>query len=97
GLRPRRTAAAAARPRSREPDYASQGLRAPSLDLASTIGPVDAARIADFLAESPLFACLSPTDRLALAGKMRARHVASDEAVFHRDDEAVNVCLVRAG
>jgi len=58
---------------------------------------VDAARIADFLAESPLFACLSPTDRLALAGKMRARHFARDEVVFHRDDEAGHVFLIVAG
>ena len=58
---------------------------------------MDAARIADFLAESPLFACLSPTDRLALAGKMRARHFARDEVVFHRDDEAGHVFLIVAG
>jgi len=58
---------------------------------------VDAGRIADFLAESPLFACLSPTDRLALAGKMRARHFARDEVVFHRDDEAGHVFLIVAG
>ena len=58
---------------------------------------MDAGRIADFLAESPLFACLSPTDRLALAGKMRARHFARDEVVFHRDDEAGHVFLIVAG
>ena len=58
---------------------------------------MDAARIADFLAESPLFACLGPADRLALAAKMRARHFARDEVVFHRDDEAGHVFLIVAG
>jgi len=58
---------------------------------------VDATRIADFLAESPLFACLTVSDRLAIAGKMRPRHFARDEIVFHRDDEAGQVFLIVAG
>jgi CRP/FNR family transcriptional regulator, cyclic AMP receptor protein len=58
---------------------------------------VDPAHIADFLAESPLFACLSAADRLALATKMRPRHFARDEVVFHRDDEAGHVFLIVAG
>jgi CRP/FNR family transcriptional regulator len=58
---------------------------------------VDPARIADFLVESPLFACLGPADRLTLATKMRPRHFARDEVVFHRDDEAGQVFLIVAG
>jgi len=58
---------------------------------------VDATRIADFLAESPLFACLTVSERLAIAGKMRPRHFARDEIVFHRDDEAGQVFLIVAG
>ena len=58
---------------------------------------MDATRIADYLAESPLFACLAATDRLALAGKMRPRHFARDEIIFHRDDEAGHVFLIAAG
>ncbi|TME65231.1 MAG: Crp/Fnr family transcriptional regulator [Chloroflexi bacterium] len=58
---------------------------------------MDATRIADFLAESPLFACLTVSDRLAIAGKMRPRHFARDEIVFHRDDEAGQVFLIVAG
>ena len=58
---------------------------------------MDATRIADYLAESPLFACLTATDRLALAGKMRPRHFARDEIIFHRDDEAGHVFLIAAG
>ena len=58
---------------------------------------MDATRIADFLAESPLFACLTVSDRLAIAGKMRPRHFAHDEIVFHRDDEAGQVFLIVAG
>ena len=58
---------------------------------------MDATRIADFLAESPLFACLTVSERLAIAGKMRPRHFARDEIVFHRDDEAGQVFLIVAG
>jgi CRP/FNR family transcriptional regulator, cyclic AMP receptor protein len=58
---------------------------------------VDLARIADYLIESPLFACLGPEDRLAIAAKMRQRHFARDEVIFHRDDEAGQVFLIVAG
>jgi CRP/FNR family cyclic AMP-dependent transcriptional regulator len=58
---------------------------------------VDVSGIADFLVEHPLFACLGPTDRLALAARMRPRHFARDEAIFHRDDEAGQVYLIIAG
>ena len=64
---------------------------------ASISRRVDTTRIADYLAESPLFACLAATDRLALAGKMRPRHFARDEIIFHRDDEAGHVFLIAAG
>jgi CRP/FNR family transcriptional regulator, cyclic AMP receptor protein len=58
---------------------------------------VDFAKIADYLGENPLFACLTPGDRLAIAAKMRARHFARDEVIFHRDDEAGQVYLITAG
>ena len=58
---------------------------------------VDATAIADFLAESPHFACLSADDRLALASKMRPRQFARDEVVFHRDDAAGQVFLIASG
>jgi len=65
---------------------------------AAAVSPrVDYAKIADYLSESPLFACLSPADRLAIAAKMRPRHFARDEVVFHRDDEAGQVYLITAG
>jgi CRP-like cAMP-binding protein len=58
---------------------------------------MDAAAVADFLAESPLFDCLSSQDRLALAAKMRPRQFARDEVVFHRDDPAGQVFLITSG
>jgi CRP/FNR family transcriptional regulator/CRP/FNR family cyclic AMP-dependent transcriptional regulator len=58
---------------------------------------VDITRIADYLVEHPLFACLGPADRLALAARMRQRHFARDEIIFHRDDEAGQVFLIVAG
>lgn len=53
--------------------------------------------MADYLGESPLFACLSAQDRLALAGKMRPRHFARDEVIFHNDDPAGQVFLITSG
>jgi len=58
---------------------------------------VDSAQVADFLAESPLFACLSDLDRLTLAAKMRPRQFGRDEVVFHRDDPAGQVFLITSG
>ena len=58
---------------------------------------MEAAQVADFLAESPLFACLSPQDRFTLAAKMRPRQFARDEVVFHRDDPAGQVFLIASG
>ena len=62
-----------------------------------TIAPVDVGAVADYLGESPLFACLSAHDRLELAGKMRPRHFARDEVVFHNDDPAGQVFLITSG
>lgn len=53
--------------------------------------------VAEFLSVSPLFACLSPEDRLTLAGRMRMRRYARDEVVFHRDDPAGHLYVVVAG
>jgi len=58
---------------------------------------VDSAQVADFLAESPLFACLNDMDRLALAGRMRPRQFGRDEVIFHRDDPASQVFLITSG
>lgn len=58
---------------------------------------MDVAAVADYLGESPLFACLGPADRLALAGKMRPRHFARDEVIFHNDDPAGQVFLITSG
>lgn len=58
---------------------------------------MDVARVAEYLAENPVFACLSGTDRTALASRMHARQFARDEIVFHRDDPAGHVFLIAAG
>src|SRR2546429_2858496 len=58
---------------------------------------MDVAAIADFLAESPVFACLTPVERIAIASKVRPRHFSRDEIVFHRDDDAGQVFLIVAG
>ena len=58
---------------------------------------VDVDAVADYLGESPLFACLNPEDRLTLAGRMRVRHFARGEVVFHNDDPAGHVFLITSG
>lgn len=58
---------------------------------------MDVSRIADYLVEHPLFACLGPSERLTLATRMRSRHFARDEVIFHREDEAAHVFLIVAG
>lgn len=58
---------------------------------------VDAARIADYLAFSPVFAPLGQSDRLDLAARMRPRHFAKGEVVFHQDDPAAHLYLVASG
>ena len=58
---------------------------------------VDVDAVADYLGESPLFACLNPEDRFTLAGRMRVRHFARGEVVFHNDDPAGHVFLITSG
>lgn len=58
---------------------------------------MDVSRIADYLVEHPLFACLGPRERLTLASRMRSRHFTRDEVIFHREDEAGQVFLIVAG
>lgn len=58
---------------------------------------MDVARVTDYLAENPVFACLSLPDRAAVAARMRPRQFARDEVVFHRDDPAGHVFLIAAG
>ena len=58
---------------------------------------MDIDAVADYLGESPLFACLGAQDRLTLAGKMRVRHFARGEVVFHNDDPAGHVFLITSG
>jgi CRP/FNR family transcriptional regulator len=67
------------------------------LTLTALFSDVDITVVADYLGESPLFACLSPNDRVALAGKMRPKHFARDEVVFHNDDPAGHVFLITSG
>ncbi|HYR93928.1 MAG TPA: Crp/Fnr family transcriptional regulator [Methylomirabilota bacterium] len=59
--------------------------------------PVDVTAIADYLAFSPVFAPLSPKERLDLASRMRPRHFARNEVVFHRDDPATHLYLIASG
>ena len=58
---------------------------------------MEPAQVADLLSESPLFACLSAQDRLALATRLRPRTFGRDEVVFHRDDPASQVFLITSG
>src|SRR5207253_365652 len=58
---------------------------------------MDPQAIADYLAYSPVFAPLSAQDRLELAARMRPRHFAKGEIVFHQDDPAGHVYLLASG
>jgi len=58
---------------------------------------VDVTSIADYLAFQPLFAPLSPKERLDLATRMRPKHFARNEVVFHRDDPATHLYLIATG
>jgi CRP-like cAMP-binding protein len=58
---------------------------------------VDVNAIAEYLAFSPVFAPLSQRERLDLATRMRPRHFAKNEVIFHRDDPAAHVYLVATG
>src|SRR5205085_9390560 len=68
-----------------------------ALPPAALSREMDVAPIADCLAESPSFACLTPVERIAIASKVRPRHFSRDEIVFHRDDDAGQVFLIVAG
>lgn len=58
---------------------------------------MDVAAIADYLGFSPVFAPLSPKERLDLAARMRAKHYARNEVVFHSDDPATHCYLIASG
>jgi CRP/FNR family transcriptional regulator, cyclic AMP receptor protein len=58
---------------------------------------LDVNAIADYLGYQPLFAPLSPKERLDLATRMRPRHFARNEVVFHRDDPAAHLYLIASG
>jgi len=53
--------------------------------------------IADVLGEVPLFAALNVEEREALAARMRVRHFARGEVIFHRDDPAGHFFCIVAG
>jgi CRP-like cAMP-binding protein len=55
------------------------------------------AAVAVYLGLSPVFAPLSPTERHELALRMRPRHFARNEVVFHRDDPGGHVFLIASG
>lgn len=58
---------------------------------------MDANRVAEYLEFSPIFAPLSPSERLALASRMHPRHFGRNEVIFHRDDAGGHVYLVATG
>jgi CRP/FNR family transcriptional regulator/CRP/FNR family cyclic AMP-dependent transcriptional regulator len=58
---------------------------------------MDVNAIAEYLAFSPVFAPLSQKERIELAGRMRARHFARNEVIFHRDDPGGHIYLVASG
>jgi CRP-like cAMP-binding protein len=56
-----------------------------------------AAAIAELLAEIPMFQPLRPEELLRLASKMRGRHFARGEVVFHKDDPATHLYVLASG
>lgn len=58
---------------------------------------MQAAAVAELLAEITLFQPLWPEERLRLAGHMRLRRYAKDEVVFHREDPASHLFVVASG
>lgn len=58
---------------------------------------MDVTSIADYLGFQPLFAPLSPKERLDLATRMRPKHFARNEVVFHKDDPATHLYLIATG
>src|SRR5262245_19752426 len=63
----------------------------------ATMRGVEVTTVAEYLAFAPMFAPLSQADRLDLASRMRPRHFARNEIVFHQDDPAAHVYLVATG
>ena len=53
--------------------------------------------IADVLGEVPIFAALTTEEREELASRMRVRHFARDEVIFHRDDPSGHFFAIVAG
>jgi CRP/FNR family transcriptional regulator/CRP/FNR family cyclic AMP-dependent transcriptional regulator len=53
--------------------------------------------IADVLGEVPIFAALTGEEREELASRMRVRHFARDEVIFHRDDPSGHFFAIVAG
>lgn len=53
--------------------------------------------VADFLAEVPIFSALGEAERRELVLRMRTRHFARGEVVFHRDDPAAHFFVIVAG
>jgi CRP/FNR family cyclic AMP-dependent transcriptional regulator len=58
---------------------------------------VDVTAIADYLAFSPIFAPLSPRERLDAASRMHPKHFGRNEVVFHKDDPATHLYLIATG
>ncbi len=58
---------------------------------------MDVNAIADYLGYQPLFAPLSPKERVDLATRMHPKHFARNEVVFHRDDPATHLYLIATG
>lgn len=57
----------------------------------------EAAVVADFLGEVPVFSPLSSREREELASRMRLRRYGKDEVIFHRDDPAAHFFVIIAG
>ena len=58
---------------------------------------VDVNAVAEYLAFSPVFAPLSQRERIELAARMRPRHFARNEVIFHRDDAGGHIYLIASG
>jgi CRP/FNR family transcriptional regulator, cyclic AMP receptor protein len=56
-----------------------------------------AAAIADLLAEIRMFQPLWPEQRLQLAQRMRPRHFAKGEVIFHKEDPATHLYVIASG
>ena len=58
---------------------------------------MDVNAVAEYLAFSPVFAPLSQKERIELAARMRPRHFARNEVIFHRDDAGGHIYLIASG